>query len=341
MALNDLFNLRQPGDQAAEQTPVDPFKTKVADYQKQIQMIQQQAQEEARPKMTDVVQGQLNSLTGHDQAQQSLMQKEAANALQTLASQQFQQAYPAVGDDTTASLGIMPASREARIRKLDYNDDGTPKFVYSNVDGKQTAIRPSKATRSTLEKSLAASDTSLQDAIYLYDNFKDDYFTYGSRAKHTGQAYAEKLFGRGEYFVSPEEAEAKAAYMQRARTAFFNWVKEQSGAQVSDAEMERRQTARFNETMSPSQARAGLLNMVQEAVIKRQVIKQLLAEGYTLDSRLDHKRMKKLISAQKAFHSKKISSFTDRFMKANPEATKMDALLFYMQKNNLLGAGGQ
>jgi hypothetical protein len=327
MALQDLFNLQQQDSQSQE-APVDPFKEKVSGYQQQITNIQAKMQEAVKPKLSDLTQQQLASLTGRDQAEASLMEKERLAAMQQVGSQQFQEAYPAVDETTTASLDTDP-------------ETGEPKRVYSKQNGQIVALKPSKATRSTLEKSLNASNTALQDAVALYDNFKDDYFTYGSRAKHAGQEYAEKLFGRGEYFTSPEAAEERSAYMQKARTAFFNWVKEQSGAQVSDAEMERRQTARFNETMSPSQARAGLLNMVQEAIIKRQVIKQLLSEGYALDSHLDHKRMKKLLNAQKAFHSKKISSFTDRFMKANPNLTKMDALLYYMRKNNLLGAGGQ
>lgn len=319
--LSDIFNV--VGRESLVQAPENTFADKVKRQQQSLQKLQSKLTEAQQPKVQDIVNQKLSTLTGKNRANEGLVQKSADMAIQKLLHQGEQAEMMPMGDMTQTDGEAQPVSQSA---------------------GQAGFSKVTTPTRNSLQKSLTSSNTILQDTIMLYNNFNPEYFTYGSRLSLAGQQLAEKVLGEGEYFKDPEAAKKQAQYFQKAQTAFFNWVKEQSGAQVSDAEMKRRLKARFNPAMSPSEAKGALLNMMQEVVTHRMALKSMLKEGFSLDKEVDRKRMLKMINAQKKLQGPKIDAYIKKFM-ANPHnkaagATKMDAMLMYMQKHDLLGSGG-
>ena len=316
--LSDMFNIVNKDTTASPSE--NTFQDKIKKQTKSLQDLQAKLIEGSKTKVSDIVQGKLDQLSGKTESliatETTLLDDAVSGMLKTQNEQE---------DDLQAQSASVFSSTDDTV--------------------KSKGSKPSGPTVNTLQKSLVISNTTLNDTINLYNNFNPDYFTYGSRLGLAGQQFAEKALGEGEYFKDPEKAKNQAAYFQRAHTAFFNWVKEQSGAQVSDAEMQRRLKARFNPSMSPSEAKGALLNMMQEVVTHRMALKSLLNEGFSLDKEVDRDRLNKLIGAQKKLQGPQMDAYIKKFIN-NPHnkaagATKMDAMMMYMYKHGLLGAGGK
>lgn len=116
--------------------------------------------------------------------------------------------------------------------------------------------------------------------------------------------------------------------MSRAERLFLSWVQSQSGAQVSDTEMKRRQKAFLSKANSPSEAKAEAEQLYKEINVNLTARQIMAMKG--LDSSSD--ALKNGFSSVQAQVMGSANSYMERLKQANPNLTKIQAVQAWKYK---------
>ena len=107
-----------------------------------------------------------------------------------------------------------------------------------------------------------------------------------------------------------------------AQNIFFAWVQSQSGAQVSDQEMKRRQDAYLNTDLSPTQAKAETERLYKETNVNMIAQQVLASKGVAGNTQA----FKKGFTSVQNQAQEDVNKFLKSFQKSNPQASAIQGI---------------
>jgi hypothetical protein len=278
------------------------------------------SEEENKPKVSDLVQGQVDSLTGVTEAREKLnlrqivAQAQQQTEEQPFPQQEYDQAIPVAQTD------------QAVEEDLDDSEEGLQKTT--------------KAMKTHIQKKLLESNRIMSRTVDLFDTFKPEYYTLGGRVRGAATKMSTYLTGDLDS-KDVEYEEERLRHIQGVRQSYAQYKKLISGTAVGVQEAKELKKTVLSENMSPLEARAALMEMAEGTIIYRMSLRQVAKDGFAIGKDADRKRLNKLIDARAKLQGQKLHKFVKEFRKINPGATRAQALKYYMYENNLHGTGGE
>lgn len=115
-----------------------------------------------------------------------------------------------------------------------------------------------------------------------------------------------------------------------AESLFFAWVQAQSGAQVSDAEMERRKQAFLNRDLSPTEAKVETRRIYEETMVNMTAQQAMANRGIEAQN----KSFKQGFSAVAGQAQADLTKFLEGFRKANPTQDDINGVKLWRYKRS-------
>lgn len=251
------------------------------------------------------------------------------------------------------------APRRAAPRQRSFSR-GRPRTRTQTISqpGKNPLAGDKVTTRQIQNKMLKLHDV-VNDLTHLSESIDYNMISAGARAKAEIFAKREHARSFGTQFpqtlgfiksaVKPLSRDERQ-WLENYRTLHSKltqiggkYVHAMSGSQYGEKELRWHLSGVINKKLSPTEARASLNQMVSEAMIHKQVYKEMMLKGEDMRSLAKGKggadpSFKNRFMEYRYKFEQKYHPYRDAFMKQNPDATSGEALRTYMiiqnRKNN-------
>lgn len=190
-------------------------------------------------------------------------------------------------------------------------------------------MKLSGPVKNQVQKEILQLDKDFESLESIYDNFDVDAFTYQGKAE---EFLAEQLDRVG---LSSEDQQkllaSRIAQRQSIQRMMLMWRKLITGTAGSEREMKDIEKTTLNPNLSPAQAKAALETLYGRIARDREVNRRLLNKGIMLDTTSED-RYSSLFNKERQKVSEEHKAYIERFKKANPGATEIDAIRFKLHK---------
>lgn len=311
----------------------------------------QQPQEQSMQQPTQQVAPQQQAIPGNDKKS---VQQDAVSfslMLRDMTPEQRQKAYPQMvknlGDRDPEVLKVLDPNRPPTDEELDNlipeelkGMGATPKTGTQKLSSLFGAKKKKdggdlpNTVKAKLTNEIIDAQKDLKLIEGIYDNFDPEAFTYKGQAQ---EFLAEKLSKFG--MASDEQKELlynRTKQKQAIDRMMLIWRKHVTGVAGGEKEMAKIEATTLNPDQTPEQAKASLDTLYRRVLETSETNARLLSDGISPET-LDKGKYSSLFKQEEAQVKREHEAYIDRFLKANPGASKADALRYRLYKARLAG----